>query len=272
MAKIFNLNKPVGFTPLQAINRLQQLKPELINQKLTYAGRLDPLAEGVLLIILDPTEKLKAQYLNLDKTYQLTIVFGVSTDTYDFLGLPSHPSRSNLEGRLSKPITNRLSRHQPSRSNLEGLLPSYIGPQVQVYPPYSSKTVKGRPLFYYARTNQLNKIKIPTRKITINSINLISINRISAISLKKHILQSIKLVKGDFRQSQIKKTWQAFFNQNSINTFSTATLKISCSSGTYMRSLANNIGQKLNIPALALNIKRLKVGKFSLKDSIPLAD
>ena len=256
MAKLILVNKPIGLTPLQTLNNLRKFQlRKLENKKLTYVGRLDPMASGLLLVLVDPDQVNKDKLQALDKTYQFQILFGVSTDTYDPLGLiqPSRFILSNVEG-----------------TDLEGILSKFIGTHLQPYPPYSSKTVKGKPLFYYARTNQLDKIKIPSKKITIKKLKIISSQKIKKPTLKKLILQSIKLVKGDFRQPEVIKSWQNYFKNTSQQSFSLHTLEVNCSSGTYVRSLAHQIGQKLNTQAIALNIHRTKVGPYSLKNTLRL--
>lgn len=258
MAVIYKLNKPLGLTPLQALDQLRKFQlTKLENKKLTYAGRLDPMAEGLLLILESPNQSTKQKYLNLDKTYQFRILFGVSTDTYDILGLVQ-PARRVFAG------------NKPSRSDLEGILPQCIGTYPQPYPPYSSKTVKGKPLFHYARTNQLSKITIPKKKINIESLKLIKSESISKQKLEAYILQSIKLVSGDFRQPKIIKSWQQFFSTATSTSFPVFTLELNCSSGTYVRSLVQRIAKKLNSKAVTLSIKRTKVGPYLLSNATSL--
>ena len=84
---IFNVFKPVGISPLDAIKILKEKYPELKDEKMTYAGRLDPLAEGALLILAGNAVHKKEKYLKLDKEYEGEILFGFNTDTYDILGL-----------------------------------------------------------------------------------------------------------------------------------------------------------------------------------------
>ncbi len=258
MAQVISLYKPIGQTPLQALNHLRKFQlRKLENKKLTYAGRLDPLAEGLLLILVNPDQVTKEKLQNLPKTYHFKLLFGVATDTYDPLG-------------LIQPAGSIPANHQPSRLDLEGALPQFIGTKLQPYPPYCSKTVNGKPLFYYARNNLLSTITIPKKKITIKKINLISNQSISAKKLKSQILQSIKLVKGNFRQEKIIKSWQEHFKSSSLATYSIFTLSVDCTSGTYIRSLAHQIGQKINIPSIALSIKRTRVGSYTLKKAIQL--
>ena len=102
---IFNVFKPIGISPLDAIKTLKEKYPELKDEKMTYAGRLDPLAEGVLLILAGNAVHEKEKYLKLDKEYEGEILFGFTTDTYDILGLPkknNHAliSRLRLDGTI----------------------------------------------------------------------------------------------------------------------------------------------------------------------------
>src|SRR3712207_2873397 len=86
MNKILNIYKPVGFTPLEMITALLKEFPEYKDKKIGYAGRLDPLAHGVLLLMIGDATKQRKDYLGLDKMYEFEVLFGVETDTYDLLG------------------------------------------------------------------------------------------------------------------------------------------------------------------------------------------
>ena len=88
MKCILNIYKKTGETPLETINRLRADKPEYQNAKITYAGRLDPLAKGALILLAGDAVYEKEKYLKLDKEYEAEILFGFETDTYDILGLP----------------------------------------------------------------------------------------------------------------------------------------------------------------------------------------
>src|SRR3989344_64050 len=83
---ILNLYKRLGETPRERLERLRLEKPLYENEVLSYAGRLDPMAEGVLLTLVGPENKRRDEYLNLSKEYVVDILFGFSTDTYDVLG------------------------------------------------------------------------------------------------------------------------------------------------------------------------------------------
>lgn len=140
----------------------------------------------------------------------------------------------------------------------------FVGERVQPYPPYSSKTVNGKPLFQYARENKLSDIEIPSRKITIYSIKVLEDRKIDQKDLHDLIKQRISLVTGDFRQKEILEGWEKFFAGKQGQGFLVMKFSISCSSGTYVRSLAHELGKKLGTGAIALSIKRTRVGDYSL--------
>ena len=280
---IFNIYKPVGISPLDAIKLLKEKYPELKNDKMTYAGRLDPMAEGALIVLARNAVYEKEKYLKLDKEYEGEILFGFETDTYDVLGLPE-----------------KIIHYRRSMSIVEirKILKSFEGEISLPLPPYSSCKIKGKPLFQWAREGKLSEIEIPIRKTKINSVKLLSLDKISGKNLMKKIEQKINLTKGDFRQKEILNQWQKMLPKScwSIKTvtfqtakikgkpfvlaslkrneketlsrrFSLAKIKISCSSGTYIRSIAHHLGQELKTGGILLNLKRTRVGNFDIKNS-----
>ena len=135
----------------------------------------------------------------------------------------------------------------------------FKGKLKQKYPIYSSKPVNGKPLFSYARSGE--GVEIPERDILIKKLIFKKIRKISSEKLLINIKNRIAKVKGDFRQKEILKLWQkSLLVKKQI--FYIADFKIKCTSGTYVRAIANSFGEKIKIPALAFSIKRTKVGKF----------
>ncbi|MEA3355319.1 MAG: hypothetical protein U9Q63_02465, partial [Patescibacteria group bacterium] len=214
------------------------------------AGRLDPMAEGSMILLENQEVHQRDKYLALDKEYLLTILLGVSTDTYDTLGL----------------ITNQNLNLNISPDSIKKIIRKYPRTYLQPYPPYSSKTVNGKPLWYWAKNNQIDQIKIPTKKVQIKNIKLIKISEQKISILVKKIINNIKKVKGDFRQKIIIENWESLVKNHPNQKLTVISLVISCSTGTYMRSIANNFGRKLQIPTLALKIKRNKIGNYKTKN------
>ncbi|KKR79021.1 MAG: tRNA pseudouridine synthase B [Candidatus Nomurabacteria bacterium GW2011_GWA2_40_9] len=83
---IILLNKKEGETPLSALSLFRDKHKIYKDIPMTYAGRLDPMASGLLIILAGEECKNKEKYLNLDKEYEFEILFGFQTDTYDILG------------------------------------------------------------------------------------------------------------------------------------------------------------------------------------------
>ncbi len=250
MRNIINLYKPVSITPLQAIEKFKEQNPFYKSKKMSYPGRLDPMAQGVLLFLVGDENKKMIQYMKLGKEYRAQVLFGFSSDSYDILGIPE---------KKDKEIDIKLLKKQ---------IKQLKGPYNQEIPPYSSLRIKRKPLFYYARNNQLSDIELPKKMIKINGIEINSIHTITTNRLLKQIRQKIKSLKGDFRQEDILKKWEELLNEESKK-FIVADITIACSSGTYIRTIANDLGKSFG-GALLLNLIRTKVGKFSVKNSFRL--
>lgn len=255
MKKILNVNKPIGWTLLVTILKIKELYPQYQTKSVTYAGRLDPLAHGVLLLLVDDEIKNKQKYLQLNKTYEFTVLFGVNTDTFDILGLLQQDNLNVLPANLEQ-LINKYTQTK-------------IGKQLAEYPPYSSKTVQGKSLIWWAKQNKLSQIKIPKKEIEIHQFDLLSIDTHFTETIKSLVFDKIHQVAGDFRQDEILKKWNNFFKKQHTR-FSIAKFRIKCSSGTYIRAIADDLGKYLGGVSLALDIFRTAVGKYQIKDSLKL--
>lgn len=241
--------KPQGWTPLFAVQEFKKKNPEFATKKVSYAGRLDPMAEGVLLLLVDEENKKRDKYLNLRKEYKTEVILGISTDSYDALG-----------------IIYSIKTGLASRSAIETCLKSFLGKQMQEYPPYSSKTVNGKSLIWWTKNKRLSEIEIPKRQIEIYSVDLLSYEKINGMGLAKTAEEKIGKIKGNFRQKEILKSWKEFEKKYSKEGFMKIKIKVSASSGTYIRRLADDLGKKLSCGGFALSIKRTNVGDFLEKD------
>lgn len=246
------LNKKEGETPLESLENFRRKNPKYLNVPMTYAGRLDPMASGVLLLLAGEEVKNKGKYLALEKEYEFEVLFGFATDTYDILGKVVSSKKVTLS---KQEIKEKIKKH----------LKSFIGESMQKYPMFSSKTVNGKPLFYYARKGE--NVKIPEKKIFIKKLSLGKIKELDSKKLFNNIEKRIAKVGGDFRQKDILEGWKDKLKTSSeINEkkFIIISFKMCCSSGTYVRNVANSLGNLIKIPALAFTIKRTKIGKYML--------
>jgi tRNA U55 pseudouridine synthase TruB len=151
------------------------------------------------------------------------------------------------------------------------LLKKYIGKSVQKYPNFSSKPINGTPLFQLARDSGLEGVEIPEHEVEIFNAEFLGRREVDKEELLKNIEDKINLVKGDFRQEEILKTWQEVLgpkdnsNTDSVQEtkFIIDKIKMKVSSGFYIRQFVSDLSKELNFPAVTFHIKRTSVGDFS---------
>jgi tRNA pseudouridine55 synthase len=241
-------------TPREVLElvRIQKNIPEDV--PMTYAGRLDPSAEGLLIVLVGDVVHEKDAYSHLDKTYAFSVLCGVSTDTGDILGKITHHTVVDESVVNDSSIQNALDQCSAIRE--------------QVYPMYSSKTVDGVPLWQYARNNEKPKI-LPIHSVSITFVGEYIVKKISSDDVRVYIEKRIALVGGDFRQEEILSSWNDFLKKNTQGLYVIEAV-VDVSSGTYIRVLCEEIGKVLGFPALAWSIKRTRVGDHTLDDTIKI--
>lgn len=223
---------------LDRFRRSRDLGPEV---KLTYAGRLDPMAEGLVLVLAGESRFGKDALLGLSKTYEVQILLGISTDTLDALGIITATALGDIDtGLIQKAVAKMHSITT---------LP---------YPHYSSVPVAGKPLFVHAREGR--GVVIPHKIVYIKAVEILSIKKEFIAILAKDAVADIGKVYGDFRQEEIIKSWKTLLADTREGIL--ATIRVDASSGTYMRSLAEWLGNELGIPAIAYKIIRTKLGTY----------
>lgn len=237
---IFPFWKLPGETLAVMIDRFRVEKNISQEEKLTYAGRLDPMAEGIVPVLVGDARFQKDVLLGLEKVYELTVLLGASTDSADMLGIVKKTESVVLE----EDHIQRVVRNLGSIKELP-------------YPMYSSRPVDGKPLFMHARAG--NTVNVPIKKISIKDIVTQSIESATLGACLITTVPLIQTVVGDFRQKEIIETWQ---EQKMDTSVILVTFSLTASSGTYMRSLAEKLGESLGVPALAYRIVRTSVGEY----------
>jgi tRNA pseudouridine(55) synthase len=263
--KVLNLYKKEGETPLQCLDRFRAENPEYKDIPLSYVGRLDPMAEGMLLVVAGEENKNREAYLGLPKEYECEILFGFNTDTYDILGLVTDTAPK-------LPDSNII--HTFAEQNLK----NFIGTYAQNYPPYSSKPVSGKSLFAHAREGTLDTIDMPSHEVSVSDIEILGPSTLGSLragwkfislsDLQSSIEKRISAVSGDFRQDKILAKWSEVLDRRTEKSFPILKLHISSGSGFYVRTFAYDLGKKIGVPALAFSIKRTKVGEYKIKENI----
>ncbi len=251
MKNVIYAYKNIGETPLECLERVRIEHGINIDVPMTYAGRLDPMAEGQMIILVGEECKNKEKYLGLDKEYEIEILFGFETDSYDVLGLLSNESENKCkEKSVAEKSLAAVELSAPLRvsESLSGTdFSVYINRFHQEYPRYSSKIIAMKDI----------PEEMPTKEVEIYSIENLGTRQIKGRELIKEIINKISLVKGDFRQKEITARWSSISSDIVDTNFTILKLRVKCSSGTYMRSLAHKMGIDMGTQALAYSIKRL---------------
>jgi len=204
MHGIINVYKPCGMSSNFV---LTILKRNLGLKKLGHLGTLDPLACGVLPVLVNKGTKLFDFYLNKTKIYRAVFTFGKETSTLDG------------EGEIVK-----KSKNIPSRLEIEQAILKFLGKSFQIPPKFSAKKVNGKKAYEIARNGE--SIELAPKEIEIFDFKLITqINRESFL------------------------------------------FEIKCSSGTYIRSIARDLGKMLNSCAFMSALIRVDSGEFDILNS-----
>ena len=206
------LNKHKGITSFNAINKLKWI---LNAEKTGHAGTLDPIAEGLLIVMINGATKFSDVLMKKDKEYYVEMELGYGTDSYD------------SEGKV---INRYLGNIDISDEDVEKNVRYFLGDIEQVPPMFSAIKVNGEKLYNLARKGM--EIKRRERKVKIHYIN--------------DIVYDKELRRVSF--------------------------KAGVSSGTYIRSLVHDIGERLGVYATMIRLIRTKIADYDLRDSVNLED
>ncbi|MBD8923114.1 tRNA pseudouridine(55) synthase TruB [bacterium] len=207
MNGILIINKEKGCTSHDIVYKVKKI----FNEKVGHTGTLDPLAEGVLPILIGKGTLCSKYLINHDKKYVVNLALGQKTETAD------------LEGKIIE--EKKIPDKSLTQNEIEKVLKSFIGKQQQMPPIYSAIKVNGKKLYEYARKGQ--NVEIKPREIEIYDIKLMNI---------------------DAQKKQIQ-------------------FEVFCGKGTYIRSLCEDIAEKLETVGYMESLKRIQVGDFKIEES-----
>lgn len=256
MQRYVLLEKAVGETPLQCAEAWRVTRPEVADMPLAYAGRLDPMASGSLLVLIGDECKVQAKYHNLDKAYSFDVLLGISSDSGDVLGL----------------VTENNQRATTLRTYFD-VAKSFVGPITLPYPAYSARTVHGKPLHEWASEGRLHEITIPHKTSRVYKLSHTKTRRVSRADLYREATAKIaslptvtdprKAIGNDFRRKDVYESWDTIVKTGTpSDEFTIASFNCIASSGTYMRTLAEEIAKKLGTTGLAFKIHRTTIGIY----------
>lgn len=207
MDGILLIDKPEGLTSHDVVDRLRK---KLQMRQIGHAGTLDPMATGLLVMLVGRATKLSQQLMSADKVYEGKISLGATTDTYD--------------------ATGKIMRTAPideiKLQDISASMAGFVGDQYQIPPMFSAKKVAGVPLYKMARKGQ--EIDREPR--------FIHISRFDILQYEAPLI----------------------------------TFKMACSKGTYVRTVAHDLGEKLGCGAHLASLRRTTSGEHSVNDAITL--
>lgn len=255
------VNKPAGVTSHDLVDKIRK---QLGTKKVGHAGALDVFADGVMIYLIGKSTKLSDKLMHLDKEYITTIVLGIATDTQD------------TEGK----ITEIKTGYQISEIvNVDKILSEFVGEHIQYVSTYSSVKVDGQKLRLLMRNdayekqlsfNENNqKILVMTPKEEFPDLK----EKIVKIPAKTITIYEIELLEmGDMKISDMVTFSSKLLNLPTSQTFPFLKIRVRSSKGTYIRQLAEDIGDKLTMPAMLLNLTRTKVGEIKLADCLKVEE
>ncbi len=247
------LDKPAGIGSTQCVSAVKRALREAGEPKtrVGHGGTLDPLATGVLPIVLGEATKLAGRMLGATKDYAFTIAFGEETDTLDAEGEPV-----------------AASDHRPTQADIEAVLPRFAGPIEQVPPAYSALKIKGKPA--YARARAGEAVDMQPRSVTIHDLKLLPV----AQRWGGGPSHENSMVEGSAASENPSTTELSLGGPppqpSAREELNEATLAATVSKGTYIRSLARDIARALGTVGHVVMLRRTRAGPFGLESAISL--
>jgi len=196
------IDKPNGVTSFDVVSCIKKLYK---TKRVGHTGTLDPLATGLLCVLVGPAVKASDYLLSDEKTYIAGMRLGITTDTEDITG---------------KVLSE--SEDVPSKEEVIKTAKSFVGEYMQTPPMFSALKLNGKKLYEYAREGI--EVEREPRKVEILSLD----------------------ISGEDRD----------YN-----------MVVSCSKGTYIRTLCSDIGNRLGCGAVMSSLRRTKCGKHSIEDA-----
>jgi tRNA pseudouridine55 synthase len=241
-------------TCLQALDQLRIDRPELKNETLSYNGILDPMAEGIVPILVGQEEnKRRNEFTGSKKVYRVEVLVGVSTDSGDLLGI----------------VKENTNDFQVSEKEIISVFLNHERKFNQTVPMHSNRKVDGKRLWWWI----LNGVNIPKDRRPVNSVEILQMkfleeSIITQEELKKEITAMANHIGARFRLAEVLNSWETLFNQSDTETYVLLTFEIKVSSGFYVRTLVEDISESLRIPMTVFSLKRTSV-IFSDRDTVP---
>lgn len=226
------IDKPLGWTSQDVVNKIRRIYK---TKQVGHTGTLDPLASGVLVILIGNACKLSDYFVKGEKEYIASVTLGIKTPTLD---LESEIIEENNPSLTIEEITKACK--------------SFLGESEQTPPLTSAIKVNGIPLYDFAHKGL--DYTVPKRKINIYDINILECSH-----------KDIKISKLENSNRNININ-PIYLKYNHL----TVKIKIKCSHGTYIRAFARDLGEKLNTFGTLTGLERISNNNFNINDCIQL--
>ncbi|MFC3862877.1 tRNA pseudouridine(55) synthase TruB [Deinococcus antarcticus] len=238
---VIAVDKPLNLTSHDVVNRARRLRG---TKRVGHTGTLDPLATGMLVLCVDDSTKV-VQFMEHDsKDYLAWISLGAGTPTLDAEG----PVVQSVE-RGAWSVDEQRARET---------LAAFVGPQKQIPPQYSAIQVGGQRAYAVARAG--GEIDLPARDIVIHDLELLGVY--GSVQDAPRTFDPVNWTPAS--------EGMTFTLPEPLGVFPTLLVRASVGSGTYLRSLARDVGAALGVPAHLGGLVRTRVGRYSLRDAVPL--
>lgn len=242
MDGVLIIDKPAGLTSHDVVARVRRMLRE---KRVGHTGTLDPFATGVLVVLVGRATRL-AQFLSgAEKEYEAVIRLGYATDTGDLTGTPRDDdgfgedraaSATEMAGTQVRPYVRPYQA--PSDQEIAAAVASLRGEIDQIPPMYSAKKHRGRRLYELARRGE-------------------EIAR-AAVRVAIHEFETLPRA-------------GVLLTKNEDGTCDLA-VRVVCSAGTYVRTLAEDLGRRLGVGAHLVALRRTRAGDFLITDALTLAE
>lgn len=242
---VIPMDKPLRWTSADLVRKVKfQLTHHFHNKKLKvgHAGTLDPLATGVLTICVGKATKIAEELQSHDKEYVTEIELGASTASFD----------------LEQPVDRFYPYEHITEEMIREALEQFVGEQEQVPPLFSAKVVGGIRAYEYARTGE--PVELRKSLIKIHSIELLEFHKGSADTQNAGAIQEVPDPEVSSSVRHIHNYHTAVMGAE--GTRPVIKLRIRCSKGTYVRSLARDLGLTLGSGAYLVSLRRTASGNF----------
>ena len=242
---ILLIDKPLGWTSFDVVNKVRYLLRKRLGVKkikVGHAGTLDPLATGLLILCTGEYTKKIESLQALPKEYTGTLTFGATTPSFD----------------LEKAVDATYPTTHLNDRFLQNILPAFTGEIEQIPPVFSAVKVDGKRLYRNARTGQ--EVEIAPRRVSVEAFELSPLRPVSRTPVAAADPVNVP-------PELISNKGAAIFLHPDYPAGLQCDFRVLCSKGTYIRSLANDLGQAAGSGAYLSSLRRTASGGFSVDDA-----